>query len=117
MHMDRAERQPKTACVQSLRTGGEPLPPQHRQPPARCAGCEDTRPIRPARAASVSAEPAQAYPNRDTRGNHPAQGVGEFSQVFGIGYRVRVDWKSPAESCLPADMGPAIAPTAILGYG
>src|SRR6202521_4651651 len=115
MHMDRAEGNQKPRVFSPC--GPVESPSRRNAGNRRPVAPGDARPIRPARAASVSAEPAQAYPNRDPRGNNPGQGVREFSQVFGTGYRVRVDWKSPAESCLPADMGPAIAPTAILGYG
>src|SRR5438128_6418702 len=109
MHMDRAERQPKTACVRVPADWWRDPCAATPARPASCAGGEDIGPI----AASLASRCSRPSPRKLTAietggGTIRVRGVGEFSQVFAIEYRVRVDLKSPAESCPgPAGSRPA----------
>src|SRR6266498_862495 len=69
-------------------------------PPARCASLEHTGSSHLARAAPFRADHAQGRANRDVRRSHAGAKRSGVGPVFGIAYRVRVDLKSPAESCL-----------------
>src|SRR5436853_7637475 len=99
MHLDRWKGNQKPRAS-SLCGWMEPSCPPRGWQEASCAACGDPSDCRFARIRWSSAESTQAYPNRHTRETMEVQGVPEFSQVFASEYRVRVEFKSPAKSCL-----------------
>src|SRR4051794_17507099 len=94
------ERQPKTAWVEPLRMDGAILSAA-RLARGQLRGVRRPQPI----AASPGSGGPRPSPRKltpiDTLGETiEVQGVPEFSQVFASEYRVRVEFKSPAKSCL-----------------